>query len=65
MSAQVRRIIKESGRHLSGHRSRSVTAHYYSAAEPGNLLSAANRVVGEGSRKTRALFGLQKKAAGA
>ncbi len=33
--------------------------------ELGNLLSAANQVVGEGSRKTPALFVLKKKAASA
>ena len=40
---------------LLGHRSGRITTHY-SAAEFGNLLSAANRVVGEGSRKTPARF---------
>jgi integrase len=49
---------------LLGHRSGRITTHY-SAAELGNLLSAANRVVGEGSRKTPALFILKKKAASA
>ena len=49
---------------LLGHRSGRITTHY-SAAELGNLLSAANRVVGEGSRKTPALFVLKKKAASA
>jgi len=49
---------------LLGHRSGRITTHY-SAAEVGSLLSAANRVVGEGSRKTPALFILKKKAASA
>ena len=49
---------------LLGHRSGRITTHY-SAAEFGNLLSAANRVVGQGSRKTPALFILRKKAASA
>jgi len=49
---------------LLGHRSGRITTHY-SAAEFGNLLSAANRVVGQGSRKTPALFILKKKAASA
>jgi len=49
---------------LLGHRSGRITTHY-SAAELDNLLSAANRVVGEGSRKTPALFVLKKKAASA
>jgi integrase len=49
---------------LLGHRSGRITTHY-SVAELGNLLSAANRVVGEGSRKTPALFVLKKKAASA
>ncbi|MEQ9562451.1 MAG: tyrosine-type recombinase/integrase [Woeseiaceae bacterium] len=49
---------------LLGHRSGRITTHY-SAAELGNLLSAANQVVGEGSRKTPALFVLKKKAASA
>ena len=39
---------------LLGHRSGRITTHYL-AAELGNLLSAANRVVGEGSRKTPAV----------
>ena len=49
---------------LLGHRSGRMTTHY-SAAELGNLLTAANRVVGENSRKTPALFILKKKAASA
>jgi len=49
---------------LLGHRSGRITTHY-SAAEFGNLLSAANRVVGQGSRKTPALFILKKKAVSA
>jgi integrase len=49
---------------LLGHRSGRITTHY-SAAELGNLLSAANLVVGEGSRKTPALLVLKKKAASA
>ena len=49
---------------LLGHRSGRITTHY-SAAEFGNLLSAANQVVGQGSRKTPALFILKKKAASA
>lgn len=46
---------------LLGHRSGRITTHY-SAAELGNLLNAANQVVGEGSRKTPALLVLKKKA---
>ncbi len=38
---------------LLGHRSGRITTHY-SAAELGNLLTAANQVVGEGSLKTPA-----------
>jgi hypothetical protein len=38
---------------LLGHRSGRITTHY-SAAELGNLFSASNLVVGEGSRKTPA-----------
>ena len=38
---------------------------HYSAAELGNLLSAANQVVGEGLRNTPALFILKKKTASA
>ena len=49
---------------LLGHRSGRITTHY-SAAELGNLLHAANQVVGEGSRKTPARFVLKKKAASA
>ena len=49
---------------LLGHRSGRITTHY-SAAELGNLLSTANRVVGEGSRKTPTLFILKTKAASA
>jgi len=49
---------------LLGHRSGRMTTHY-SAAEFGNLLSAANRVVGQGSCKIPALFILKKKAASA
>ena len=49
---------------LLGHRSGRITTHY-SAAELGNLLSAANQVVGEGSRKTSVLLVLKKKAASA
>jgi integrase len=49
---------------LLGHRSGRITTHY-SAAELGNLLTAANLVVGEGSRKTPALLVLKKKAANA
>jgi integrase len=49
---------------LLGHRSGRITTHY-SAAELGNLLAAANRVVGENSRKIPALFILKKKAASA
>jgi len=47
---------------LLGHRSGRITTHY-SAAEFGKLLSAANRLVGENSRKTPALFILKKKGA--
>jgi integrase len=49
---------------LLGHRSGRITTHY-SAAELGNLLTAANLVVGKGSRKTPALLVLKKKAANA
>jgi len=47
---------------LLGHRSGRITSHY-SAAELGNLIEAANQVVGEGSRKSPALVVLKKKAA--
>jgi integrase len=49
---------------LLGHRSGRITSHY-SAAELGNLIEAANQVVGEGSRKSPALVVLKKKAANA
>lgn len=49
---------------LLGHRSGRITSHY-SAAELGNLLEAANQVVGAGSRKSPALVMLKKKAASA
>ena len=49
---------------LLGHRSGRITSHY-SAAELGNLLEAANQVVGEGLRKSPALVMLKKKAASA
>jgi len=49
---------------LLGHRSGRITSHY-SAAELGNLIEAANQVVGDGSRKSPALVVLKKKAASA
>jgi len=49
---------------LLGHRSGRITSHY-SAAELGNLIKAANQVVGEGARKSPALVVLKKKAASA
>ena len=49
---------------LLGHKSGRITSHY-SAAELGNLIEAANQVVGEGSRKSPALAVLKKKAANA
>jgi len=49
---------------LLGHRSGRITSHY-SAAELGNLIDAANSIVGQGSRKTPALVVLKKKAASA
>jgi integrase len=48
---------------LLGHKSGRVTTHY-SAAELGNLITAANRVCGENSRKSPALVVLKQKAAG-
>jgi integrase len=49
---------------LLRHESGRITSHY-SAAELGNLIVAANQVVGEGSRKSPALVVLKKKAASA
>ena len=49
---------------LLGHRAGRITTHY-SAAELGNLIRAANQVVGEGSRKTPALVVLRKKVVSA
>ena len=46
---------------LLGHRSGRITTHY-SAAEIQSLLEAANRVCGEGSRKSPALVMLKRKA---
>jgi integrase len=45
---------------LLGHRSGRITSHY-SAAELTNLILAANKVVGQGSRKSSALVMLKKK----
>lgn len=45
---------------LLGHRSGRITNHY-PAAESGDLLDAANQVVGPESRKTPALLVLKKK----
>jgi integrase len=45
---------------LLGHRAGRITSHY-SAAELGNLIEAANRIVGQGSRKSPALVMLKKK----
>ena len=47
---------------LLGHKSGRITSHY-SAAELGNLIEAANKVAGQGSRKSPALVVLKKKAA--
>ena len=47
---------------LLGHRSGRITSHY-SAAELTSLIEAANKVVGQGSRKSPALVMLKKKAA--
>ncbi len=44
---------------LLGHRSGRITTHY-SAAELGSLIEAANRVCGEGSRKSPALVMLRR-----
>lgn len=49
---------------LLGHKSGRITSHY-SAAELSNLIEAANKVVGQGSRKSPALVVLKKKAASA
>lgn len=49
---------------LLGHKSGRITSHY-SVAELGNLIVAANQVVGEGSRKSPALVVLKQKAASA
>jgi integrase len=49
---------------LLGHRSGRITSHY-SAAELTSLIEAANKVVGQGSRKSPALVMLKKKAASA
>lgn len=49
---------------LLGHRSGRITSHY-SAAELSNLIEAANKVAGQGSRKSPALVMLKKKAASA
>ena len=46
---------------LLGHRSGRITTHY-SAAELSNLIEAAERVCGEGSRKTPGIVLLKKKA---
>ncbi len=47
---------------LLGHRSGRITSHY-SAAELTSLIEAANKVVGQGSRKSPALVVLKKKEA--
>ena len=57
-------VLVENRQDLLGHRSGRITTRY-SAAELGNLFSASNLVVGEGSRKTPALLVLKKKAANA
>lgn len=49
---------------LLGHKSGRITSHY-SAAELGNLIEAADKVAGQGSRKSPALVVLKKKAASA
>jgi integrase len=49
---------------LLGHRSGRITSHY-SAAELGNLIDAANKVVSVGSRKSPALVMLKKKVVSA
>ncbi|ANO52149.1 tyrosine-type recombinase/integrase [Woeseia oceani] len=49
---------------LLGHKSGRITSHY-SAAELGNLIEAANKVAGQGSRNSPALVVLKKKAASA
>lgn len=49
---------------LLGHKSGRITSHY-SAAELGNLIEAANQVVGQRSRKSPALVVLKNKAASA
>lgn len=56
--------LTEDWQDLLGHKSGRVTSHY-STAELGNLIEAANQVVGEGSRKSPALVVLEKKAANA
>jgi len=58
------RVSFEDRQDLLGHRSRRITSHY-SEAELMNLIDAANRVVGDNSRKTPALVLLKKKTASA
>ena len=49
---------------LLGHKSGRITSHY-SAAELGSLIEAADKVAGQGSRKSPALVVLKKKAVSA
>ncbi len=49
---------------LLGHRSGRITSHY-SAAELGNLIDAANKVVSIGSRRSPTLVMLKKKVVSA
>jgi integrase len=55
-------VSLEDRQDLLGHRSGRITSHY-SAAELTSLIEAANKVVGQGSRKSPALVVLKKKAA--
>jgi integrase len=57
-------VSLEDRQDLLGHRSGRITTHY-SQAELGTLIEAANKVVGQGARKSPALVMLKKKAASA
>lgn len=57
-------VSLEDRQDLLGHRSGRITTHY-SQAELSTLIEAANKVVGQGSRKSPALVMLKKKAANA
>lgn len=59
MSAQVQADRQD----LLGHKSERMTTHY-SAAEPSNLIEAAEKAFRAGSRKSPAMVALKQKAAG-